>query len=383
MTIHNKSLDGLRGLAAFSVVIFHFFCGFVPFLEAPFYPDLFKPLPRQSFWVNLLQYPPLSILHNGHFAVCIFFVLSGYVLSIPFFSQPKDDTRLKARIMGRYLRLNIPIAFAIFLSFLVWLCHGYCFQEVSSITGSDWMKSWPPDVSIVDLVKQMVYKGVVLGNSSLVPVLWTLRIEFLGSVVLLTYLILTSPSSQYLAVVYAVVIYFVFKQEAFFHLLFLGGMLIGFRGKDGESLLLSNRKVGLVSVAVGILIGGYMQGGIYEMLPVVTGYWVPFWNMSVFWHGIGAVLVVFGVTRGAFSTFLQGDFVLFLGKISFSLYLVHMIVMGSIVSRLFLWLPRNPFVLLLEFLIYLAICFSASWLFCRYIDKFSLKLSHAFAKAVV
>jgi peptidoglycan/LPS O-acetylase OafA/YrhL len=285
--------------------------------------------------------------------------------------------------MGRYLRLNIPIAFAIFLSFLVWSCHGYCFQEVSSITGSDWMKSWPPDVSIVDLVKQMIYKGVVLGNSSLVPVLWSLRIEFLGSVVLLTYLILTSPSSQYLAVVYAVVIYFVFKQEAFFHLLFLGGMLIGFRGKDGESLLLSNRKVGLVSVAVGILIGGYMQGGIYKMLPVVTGYWVPFWNMSVFWHGIGAVLVVFGVTRGAFSTFLQGDFVLFLGKVSFSLYLVHMIVMGSIVSRLFLWLPRNPFVLLLEFLIYLAICFSASWLFCRYIDKFSLKLSHAFAKAVV
>jgi peptidoglycan/LPS O-acetylase OafA/YrhL len=245
------------------------------------------------------------------------------------------------------------------------------------------MKSWPPEVSIVDLAKQMIYKGVVLGNSSLVPVLWTLRIEFLGSVVLLTYLILTSPSSQYLAVIYAIVIYFVFKQEAFFHLLFLGGMLIGFRDKDGESLLFSNRKVALVVVAVGILIGGYMQGGIYERLPVVTGYWVPFWSMSVFWHGIGAILVVFGVTRGAFSTFLQGDFVLFLGKVSFSLYLVHMIVMGSIVSRLFLWLPRNPFVLILELVVHLAICLLASWLFCRYIDKFSLKLSHAFAKAVV
>jgi peptidoglycan/LPS O-acetylase OafA/YrhL len=139
----------------------------------------------------------------------------------------------------------------------------------------------------------------------------------------------------------------------------------------------------LAAVVVGVVIGSYVQAGIYQRLPVFTGFWVPFWDMKVFWHGLGAVLVVFGVTRGAFSIFFQGRFVQFLGKVSFSLYLIHIIVVGTIASRLFLWLPKNPIVTFFELIAYLIICLLLSWLYYRFVDKPSLKLSRSFAKSVV
>jgi peptidoglycan/LPS O-acetylase OafA/YrhL len=378
---HNKSLDGLRGLAALSVAIFHFFCGFAPYLEAGFHPDIFKPLPWSNFWVTCLQYPPLSLFHNGHFAVSIFFVLSGYVLSLPFFDKKRDDFRLKARIVGRYFRLNIPIAFAILAAFGLVMLKGFCFDQVSAITGSNWMSSWPESASIAEVAKQVVYKGVVFGKSGLIPVLWTLRIEFLGSILLLIYLLLTSKKSQFMAVVYALVVYFVFKQEAFYYLLFLAGMLLGFRGSLGG--LMPQRKLASAALVVGLLIGSYTHQGFYEWLPVVSGFWVPFWDMSVFWHGIGAVLLVFSVTRGSCSYFLQSDWAVFLGKVSYSLYLVHMILLGTVASWLFVHLPRNVPILIAELLVYLTISLLAAWLMYRHIDRFSLRFSHAFAKAVV
>ncbi len=63
----------------------------------------------------------VSIFYNGHFAVLIFFVLSGYVLTMPYYNQDESSGVLSKRLWGRYLRLNIPIFFAISISYVVYV----------------------------------------------------------------------------------------------------------------------------------------------------------------------------------------------------------------------------------------------------------------------
>ncbi len=69
-------LDGARGVAALSVVISHYI--------QVFYPAALNGNSQQAHfqWDTLYGYSPLNLFYNRQFAVCLFFVLSGYVLSV-------------------------------------------------------------------------------------------------------------------------------------------------------------------------------------------------------------------------------------------------------------------------------------------------------------
>ena len=81
-----KYLDGLRGLAAFVVVFHHFILAFYPAL---FFGDNATPHLRAGLEA-FVSGTPINLLYNGNFAVSIFFVLSGYVLSYKFFVRKKS-----------------------------------------------------------------------------------------------------------------------------------------------------------------------------------------------------------------------------------------------------------------------------------------------------
>ena len=68
-------LDGLRGAAAFSVFVCHFVQTFLPHI---YYLDRSE---SHGLWEDEFATSPFNIVVNGNFAVCLFFVLSGYVLS--------------------------------------------------------------------------------------------------------------------------------------------------------------------------------------------------------------------------------------------------------------------------------------------------------------
>ena len=91
-----KYLDGLRGLAALGVVAFHS----SSFFSAATWTETFGDVP------NLV----LSRFINGNFMVCIFFLLSGYVLTIPRAANPAIPSGYWGElIICRYFRLT-PVA---------------------------------------------------------------------------------------------------------------------------------------------------------------------------------------------------------------------------------------------------------------------------------
>ena len=75
-----KYLEGIRGFAAFIVVIFHFIGNFHP---ASIYGTSNTHVKGNV--EHLFAMTPLNVLYSGSLAVCIFFVLSGFVLSMKFF----------------------------------------------------------------------------------------------------------------------------------------------------------------------------------------------------------------------------------------------------------------------------------------------------------
>ena len=144
-----EQLDSIRGLAAFSVVLSH-----IPFFAIPMPYVMYQTL----VWLGI---------NNGHKAVMLFFLLSGFVLSLPFLKR--KEVNYVPYVIKRVLRIYLPflfvITFAIILSQIYW-------QEKVGIVG-DWDLLWQTQIS-VELVINHVF---LLGNyhtNAFNGVIWSL-----------------------------------------------------------------------------------------------------------------------------------------------------------------------------------------------------------------
>jgi peptidoglycan/LPS O-acetylase OafA/YrhL len=108
------ALEGLRGVAAIVVVIFHALLIFYEYM-------VFGPSVASTQHMGLednLFGSPFRIFFAGTFAVAIFFVLSGFVLSIGFLSKGKKII-LQKLALKRYLRLMLPALASVMIAWLL------------------------------------------------------------------------------------------------------------------------------------------------------------------------------------------------------------------------------------------------------------------------
>lgn len=166
-----EALDGLRGVAAIVVVLYHALL-IVPEFSASIV-DGVEPLAGTPEWALLRT--PLRILVMGPEAVLIFFVLSGFVLTLGFVGRPMSSRFVGSYLIRRVLRLYIPVWGSLIFAFVLALAVPRNVDAASS-----WLASHP-DASIGDLLKDGL---LLLGTSNLNSPLWSLVWEVWFSLLL-------------------------------------------------------------------------------------------------------------------------------------------------------------------------------------------------------
>jgi peptidoglycan/LPS O-acetylase OafA/YrhL len=159
-------LDGLRGWGALSVVLFHVFW------------ETFGAL------VPAFRNPITGFLCDGRLAVCVFFVLSGEALSAAFFAGKGDAATIRLAIK-RYPRLATPILASCLIIFALDRCGlVYSSQAAAIVHRADWIGGWlraPPTLAFT--LRYSLYDVFFSDDfdHAVNPMLWTMRIELLGS----------------------------------------------------------------------------------------------------------------------------------------------------------------------------------------------------------
>ncbi len=203
-------LDGLRGWAAFAVVVFH-----------ASWEMFGRALPA-------LRTSRLSLLNDGTLAVYVFFVLSGFVLSHQYLAT-RDLARVRRVAAGRYLRLTIPIAAASLISLALLACHAMVNGQASvRLHCEDWLGLFyrfaPSAWAWLRFSLMDVYLGYDVSRSYGV-FLWTMPTELAGSFVIFAAMALAGPHRPMRGAFYALSLPYLWEHQPFLLTFVYGAVL--------------------------------------------------------------------------------------------------------------------------------------------------------------
>jgi peptidoglycan/LPS O-acetylase OafA/YrhL len=338
-------LESIRGLAALQVLLLHFLSAFAP--------DLVFTPPPDAIVARTIHLSPLYFLYDGYSAVYIFFVLSAYVLTLSFehhLAQPSSQ------IMARLIRLGLPALAATLVAAAVMLMFGRPNVEAGDLSGSVWFASqWHADLSILSVIRDGVLNALFLSyrgspgvaflpwqqpiEQSLVAPLWTLSIEFYGSMIVLG---LCGFARRSRAWWWAVVLLgAIFTVRSAYICFFIGHLLATFRRAERPAP--ARKLLPVFSIALGVV------------LCVLAEVWQPQWLRSlcadptyfllpgpfapVQQKTFGAILVLIGIIDLEVARrFLSSPWLVRCSKLSFPLYLIHWPILFGPAAALFLLL---------------------------------------------
>jgi len=177
MTRRYAHLDGLRGIAALLVMIYH---GLLAFDCA-----LLTGLPENSVtsWDVWLSGAPFLIPMAGNLSVCLFFAMSGFVLISVFDAAPLGFLPLLAK---RYVRLAIPTTCACLFGCLLLSSGWMANHQVSTITRSTWWLGgqYRQAASFIRAFQEGSWDTFFHASNIFKTYdssLWTMRVELAGS----------------------------------------------------------------------------------------------------------------------------------------------------------------------------------------------------------
>jgi peptidoglycan/LPS O-acetylase OafA/YrhL len=316
-------LDGIRGLASAIVVIHHFSLAFLPAYYTRNPNDVHLGAWELSYGASIF-----SLLTNGNFAVCVFFVLSGYVLSRQYFLSGRQDVLVSASVR-RFIRLYVPVAVTIVLAYALLKAGWYYNVPASHIAHSEWWmgKFWVTDRPEERLMTCLLHSTMFSGDAWFDTSMWTITIELYGSLLVFAFLGLTHDMRNRGLALLFLLLYFIWFQQYYYAAFILGIALNLTKHWEPRSAAL-RIVVPTLLVPVSFILAGQpinvlqLPDYFFPDLGGITG--EPY-------HVAGSVMLIVAVLM---SPRLQQAFSLklfrFLGYISFSLYLLHVPVIGSV-----------------------------------------------------
>lgn len=363
--------DGLRGLAAANVVLCHLLISVFPLGFRFLWPGAAAPGPV-GITEKLISAPVLSLLWNGNFPVCIFFVLSGYVLTKKFFATG-DVADLTNKAMRRYIRLAVPILGSVMFAFALMSLGTSAWREVATMTGSGWLAQfWNFTPTFADALKDGTYRAMLSGTSLYVSPLWTMQVELIGSFLVFGYAAIAPRDRRaiLLAVVIVAILAFLSPQSWPLYAAFIAGAHVGqLKGKQPRAYVAA-------AVVLAIVFGSYDASPLYDWTTWISP---NFYMRKHLFNVLGGIAVVYAVRAGLGARLLVSRPVQFLGRISYALYLVHFPLVLTLFSGIFLSLAargwtRAPAAGVAMAVTFAVACVLAS-LFQKSFDTWGIRLS--------
>lgn len=312
----NKLLhvDGLRGVACFMVVLSH--------LALMFYPGLHDMDVYNNKYVSFVANSPLAFAYSGTAAVYIFFVLSGFILSHSFMKNGNLIASLPNIATKRYFRLAIPATISCIFAYAV-------------------LSLFHPDTSMVPPwinfyatnnknLLNAVYSGAVGSFFSqpakVNPVLWTMKIELIGSFLTYFLCIITFKATRKWLILFLFSLAFFASQlpqhEKYGYISFVLGVWIytcKFRISD---------MISIIMIISGIYFGGVHYGS-YSYTHMID--FARFFlngeesNAYYLFNFISGLLICLAILKNNhLKQFFRNKLFSFMGKVSFIVYLFHL-----------------------------------------------------------
>ncbi len=336
-------LDSVRGLAAMIVVIHH--C----FLTQPAFSDFFFSIwqtPARNLLQYVLFYTPARIVWDGYEAVTLFYVLSGLVLTLPWVER-RSPTYISFSIK-RIARIYFPYYVAILAAaalnaaFLPWADVPGASNWVTGMTWTNPVTAW----TFVD--HAIMYGHRISVNGAIHSLIWEMRVSLLFPILILP--IVRFRAGGAAAVVASLVAFIIVLQLAV-----SGGfdaVNVGFNGE--YALLGSDAEHGILGkiayevqwtayyacfFVAGSLVALYLQPIrrwlasipawarltlLVSGLLVFQEHWSRIHALQETMVAVGSVIVIVAaLSAGSIERVLLCRPFQFLGRISYSLYLVH------------------------------------------------------------
>jgi peptidoglycan/LPS O-acetylase OafA/YrhL len=364
-----QELDALRGLGACSVAMSHFLIAFV--VDPQWHQGKLKWI---AYWLGMVFY-------GGHSALPLFYMLSGFVLALPAVNNKPQS--YSVFITRRAFRLYVPYVVALAIAILAnFRWHGPLYL-------TSWVnQTWSGPVNRHQVLQHLLIVGPVHWaqfNTAFWTLIVSLRISIFFPV--LCYLVLrTRPLASILATVFAAFVVTWYQLHGGLNTYTMTLHVTGFcimgillaRYKDEvfawASALSERRKIAYLCVALFV----YWYGGILLRL---------FWKHAASSSNSGLVVFDWAIAFGStmllilsvgfkpLSRILMSRVPQFMGRICYSIYLIHGTVLFALLYTLSHKLPP-----LAIFLIYIPSVLCASTLFHYAIEKPSMNFGRSITK---
>lgn len=354
------SLDGLRGLAALVVMLYHFTLMF-PSISRATGIDGDHAAPGSVVW--WLTSTPVNLLIAGPSAVLVFFVLSGLVVTLPVLRNRSFDWI--AYFPQRTARLGLPAFVSIFVA-LVFAVIGNAFAGApSGSMATAWSVrgfEWSTFVQSSDLLL-----GMPLINNPL----WTLKYELVFSIALPIFVIVAMAAKKYWAITILLcsIMSFVGRLNATDGFVFLPIFMIGcvmavhlgsmrsWAAEPSSAVLIRWAAPCLLLISVVLLT---LHANVWSVLPDKGR--MQEWAVYVQFLGAAGLVLVCAIWR-PISKLLTTRICRWLARVSFSLYLIHVPVL-VLVDKI---IGPNQEVLTVSISTVVALILAE--IFCRFVEQ--------------
>lgn len=318
-------INGLKGIACILIFLHHFCLAFYPAIH---YGD--AAVSHLAGFDTRLAQSPISFILNGNFLVALFCVISGILISISVM-ELEDRDKISNVIVKRYLRLMLPIIPVGLFVWIMLITGGFSNVEAASVTLSPWLsKYYTGTLTLKETLESIFINIWFYGDNRLSTAFWMLKDLFYGTFLSMILSMVSWKMKRFAWIVYVIVIVCYWKSPM--QLAFVLGTCLAWVYLNAEQLF--NKYVGIILVIVGLFLGGYPSGVIpNNIYSVLNG------NAYVFIHVIGAFLFLYGVwsCKGIQKIFSLPIFRA-LGKISYAVYLLHIPLLFSVTTSIFLML---------------------------------------------